>query len=254
MTIDSLTLGGGTIANADGITRYAIPPTLQLVYANAQHYDYRGRRRSNFTNRPPLSFTLMARFSHPADELGGTAGFGFWNNPLTLTGGGFLAAPNALWFFASSPPNDQYLCQGVPGRGWKAASLRTVRGLLPNLAFLPAAALASALAQLPLMGKPIMAVARRAISAHEKLIGADMRQWHQYSIEWREREAVFMVDTQEILRAPSPPALPLGFVAWIDNQYAIVSEAGKFAFGLVVHPESRWMEIQDLRITHGVQP
>jgi len=44
-------------------------------------------------------------------------------------------------------------------------------------------------------------------------------------------------------------ASPLGLVMWIDNQYAVASETGDFRFGLIPHPEERWMDIQDFSIT-----
>jgi len=35
-------------------------------------------------------------------------------------------------------------------------------------------------------------------------------------------------------------------VLWLDNQYAIASEEGKFKFGMIEHKEERWMEIEAL--------
>jgi hypothetical protein len=35
---------------------------------------------------------------------------------------------------------------------------------------------------------------------------------------------------------------------WIDSQYAVASEKGDFGFGLIAHPEARWMEIEGLSI------
>ena len=36
--------------------------------------------------RPPLRLQVEARSSHGVGELRGTAGFGFWNDPLAMTG------------------------------------------------------------------------------------------------------------------------------------------------------------------------
>lgn len=240
--MQTLEIGGGRVEQRGGITRFVIPPTSNRAYADAQWHDYHGLRRSNFPHRPPRRLSLRARFSHEAEQLGGTAGFGFWNDPFTISGGGILASPGTVWFFAASPPNDQYLCEGVPGRGWKAATLNT--GRWPPLVVAPAALPAILLTRIPGLGRPIMKLARRLIKAHEQLIKVGMAEWHDYEIIWGDEEAIFRVDTAEVLRSPSPPAPPLGFVMWIDNQYAAASEDGNFRFGLISHPEERWMDIQ----------
>jgi hypothetical protein len=245
--MNTLTVGGATIEHNGSLTRFAIPPTTRRAYADAQWYDYRGLRRSKFPHRPPTRLSLRARFSHEAADLGGTAGFGFWNDPFTLSGGGILAAPNALWFFAGSPPNDHYLCEGVPGRGWKAASLNT--GRWPPLLVAPAAVPAVLLTRVPGLGRPIMKLARRMIKAQERMLEVKMIEWHHYELDWDESGAVFRVDGAEVHRAPDPPAIPLGFVMWIDSQYAVASETGDFGFGLIEHPQTRWMEIENLSIT-----
>ncbi len=77
-----------------------------------------------------------------------------------------------------------------------------------------------------------------------------MTDWHNYALEWRADGATFWVDGSEIHRAPAPPTPPLGFVAWIDNQYAVASEQGRFGFGLIAHGEERWMEVENLSHSH----
>ena len=74
-----------------------------------------------------------------------------------------------------------------------------------------------------------------------------MTVWHDYRLEWRESEAIFWVDNQRVLRALFPPTRPLGFVAWLDNQYPIASPQGILRFGTVTtRPE--WFELDSLRI------
>lgn len=243
----TLEIGGGRIERHGDVTRFVIPHTTKRAYADAQWDDYHGLRRPGFPHHPPLRLSLRARFSHEAETLGGTAGFGFWNDPFTISGGGILASPNTVWFFAGSPPNDQYLCDGVPGCGWKAATLNT--GRWPPLLVAPAAVPAILLTRIPGLGRPIMKLARRMIKAHERLIDLKMTEWHDYELTWNEGLAVFRVDAAEVLRSPAPPAPPLGLVMWIDNQYAVASETGDFRFGLIPHPEERWMEIQGFSIT-----
>ncbi|MBI3243728.1 MAG: hypothetical protein HYZ49_15695 [Chloroflexi bacterium] len=242
-------VGGGNVTQQGNITRFAIPSTTQRAYADSQWDDYYDLPRSRFPHRAPVRLSLSARFSHEADRLGGTAGFGFWNNPFSMLSRGLPSSPNVLWFFAASPPNDQYLCDGVPGQGWKAASLNT--GGWPGLVVAPGAAVAILLARLPGLGRPIMKLARRMIRTSERLIEARMTEWHDYAVERRAGEAAFWVDGIEVLRAAAPPAGPLGFVAWVDNQYAIASEEGRFGFGLIGHDQERWMEIEGLTITNN---
>ena len=69
-----------------------------------------------------------------------------------------------------------------------------------------------------------------------------------YEIDWRETEARFRVDGQERLRAPAPGKGPLGFVMWIDNQFAIASEDGHFGFGVQPLAAPQWLEVTDLRL------
>lgn len=242
----TLTVGGGRIEQDGAITRFVIPPTTARAYADAQWYNYRGLRRSKFPHQPPTRLSLRARFSHEAEGIGGTAGFGFWNDPFTLSGGGILASPNTLWFFVASPPNDQCLCDGVPGHGWKAASLNT--GRWPPLLIAPAAIPAVLLTRVPGLGRPIMKLARRMIQASERLLEVKMTEWHRYELSWNEGEAVFRLDGVGVHRAPDPPPVPLGFVMWIDNQYAVASEQGDFRFGLIGHAEERWMEIEEFSL------
>ncbi len=245
-TMHSLELSGGRVEQVGPVTRFAIPPTTARAYADAQWDDYHGLRRGQFPHRPPARLRLRARFSHEAEALGGTAGFGFWNDPFTPSGGGVVAAPNAVWFFAASPPNDMALFDGIPGRGWKAAALHT--GRWPMAILLPAAGVGILLTRVPGLRRIVMRSARKFIKASEQLLPLAMTEWHEYALEWGAAEAVFWVDGGVALRAPAPPAGPLGFVAWVDNQYAVASEAGRFGFGLVAHAEPRWMEVSDLSV------
>jgi hypothetical protein len=95
-----------------------LPVASSAVYSDAQLQDYAGLARRDYPWRPPLHFSIEARFS---SGVHGTAGFGFWNNPLSLRG--VPALPRALWFFWASAPSQMELAQGKPGHGWKAATI-----------------------------------------------------------------------------------------------------------------------------------
>jgi hypothetical protein len=245
-------LGGGEVAYdpAAGRGRLVVPATPPGQYTNAQLDDYhagpagRLRRRVRLADRAPLRLSLRARASHP--EPIGTLGFGFWNEPFSIAGG-VLSTPNVCWFFYASPPSDMALAPGVPGRGWKAATLNT--GRMPGFLLVPAALVAIALTRVPGLGRPIMSLARRFAVAHEALLDdVPLTDWHTYQLDWRPGEARFYVDGRERLRSPAPPAGPLGFVLWIDNQFAIASAGGRFGFGLRPLPEPQWLEVDALRL------
>lgn len=243
--LKTLEAGGGRVVYAGERARLIVPPAAGQAYADAQLDNYHGLRRSRFPNSPPVKMAVRARASHEAPV--GTLGFGFWNDPFSLSGG-VLAAPNVVWFFYASPPSDMALAEGVPGRGWKAATLNT--GRIPSPILAPAAVAAVMLTRLPGLGRPVMSAARRAIQAHEALLeGVPLTAWHKYELEWQRELAVFCVDGVERLRAPAPPRGPLGFVLWIDNQYAIASREGKFGFGMCEVKEEQWLEVEDLEIT-----
>ena len=58
----------------------------------------------------------------------------------------------------------------------------------------------------------------------------DMTEWHEYKMEWRTDEAVFRVDAQEKFRVKNPPNVPLGFVAWVDNNATTMGPGKEFSF------------------------
>jgi hypothetical protein len=236
-------IGGGRVDQAGSCLTLTLPPGSQH-YTDAQMDDYHGAGRRRFPHTAPFSLRLRARASHAAPA--GTLGFGLWNDPFSLSGG-VLAGPNVVWFFYASPPSDMALAEGVPGRGWKAATLNT--GRLPSIVLAPAALAAILLTRVPGLGRPIMTTARRVVQAHEALLDdVPLTEWHSYELDWQPSQALFRVDGVERLRSPAPPRGPLGLVIWIDNQYAIASREGKFRFGLCPASEAQWLEVEDLHM------
>ncbi len=240
--------GGALVRTLSGL-RFVNPALDGSVYCNAQLDDYQGLPRRCFYNRPPLRLRLRARFSHEANELGGTAGFGFWNDPLMMTGWRTPALPRALWFFLAAPPSDMRLAVGTPGWGWKAAVLDalTVRGVLA----LPLAALAAPLMRNPRLFRRLWPWFERSFGiAERQLDGATagpITQWHTYQIDWGVQQTTFLVDGRVVLEAQSPQG-PLGFVAWLDNQWMIVHPQGRLRHGLVAKSAPQWLEIDDLHL------
>ncbi len=222
-------------------TSLSRPPRGSDWLSDAQIDDYHGRDRRALPWQPPVRMSVRARFSHPVDALYGTAGFGFWNNPFVASGA--AVAPNAIWFFFASPPSDMALVRGVPGWGWKAATL--------NGGDVPSAAVAAGNLLLRIPGVERLAVraAASTVRAAERLLDLDATAWHDYVLVWERRLATWSVDGVEVLRSASPPAIPLGFVAWMDNQWAVMRPQGDVGFGLVGVPQRQWLEISHVEIS-----
>jgi len=241
-------IGGGTVeSDAGGVFRLGLP-SVDLGYADAQLDDTAGRPRAEFRHRPPFRMRLRARVSTPRPV--GTLGFGLWNDPFAFSLG-FAGAsrklpawPQALWFFYGSPPNDlAYAEPGVPD-GWKAASLRSPRG--PGLTV--AAGAVGLMALRPFRKIQGWAV-RKALSfirASEVRIDVQLAEWHAYELTWTQAGAEFRVDGATVLRVAQPPDPPLGFVAWIDNQYAILSPGAGVRFGVLPVIEPQFLELAEL--------
>lgn len=246
----TLLIGGGQIeGHLPGTVRLLLP-SLSRGYADAQIDDTHRLPRRRFRWRPPLRLTLQARASS-ARPLG-TLGFGFWNDPFTVSfgqGGAerrLPASPRAVWFFYGSSPNDFAFSEGVPGHGWKAMSLAGPP--LPSLLLLPGVAAAVVLSRIPILRRPILRAALATIRARECVLTTGLDEWHTYSIEWRPCEAIFGVDGETLLAVQDPPPPPLGFVAWIDNQYAIASPSRGFGFGVLPTCEPQWLELRDVTL------
>jgi hypothetical protein len=243
-------IGPGSLSVKDSVLHMAIPAIHQGEYADAQIDDYAGRVRSAFPWTPPVRMEVRARSSLPATNregteiLRGTAGFGFWNYPFSVRGD-LLMLPEAIWFFYASPPSNMALVPGVPGWGWKAQIIHSMRpGAL--LAAVPMA-LTTGWARVTGHTDQAGRWLKRLSGACEALVPVAMTDWHTYTLEWRKDRARFWVDDSEILRVLDPPTRQLGFVAWLDNQYAIVSPRGIFRFGTVSSgPE--WFELDSITI------
>jgi hypothetical protein len=246
-------LGGGQVASADSLLRLSFEAATEDTYTDAQIDDYDAPGR-HFSWRPPLRMDVRARASNPAAHpkgtggrfaLVGTAGFGFWNLPFNPYGKIFRL-PEAVWFFYASPPSQMQLVPGSPGWGWKAQVVHTQR-LGALAAGLPTLA---SVAWARFTGNQIPAAqwVQRFSGTQESILDADLTTWHEYRLEWERTAARFWVDDTLVFTAPNPPRGPLGFVAWIDNQYAIATPRGHFHFG-ALNAGPQWLEIDSLSIT-----
>ena len=247
-------VGASALEPTGSTLRFVIADTTSRRYSDAQVDDYQGLPRRRFPWRPPLRLTVRARFSHPAGQLRGTAGFGFWNDPFMMTGARFPTLPRALWFFYGSPPSNMKLDLQTPGHGWKAATIDALRPAALLLA--PLAPLAVLLMNLRPLYRALWPPIQRALNVREATVEAEtcgepsrtMTGWHTYIIEWGTERARFSVDGKAVLEdAPSPQGA-LGFVTWLDNQYMVVTPWGRLRWGLLEAPGRQWMEVDSLTI------
>ncbi len=238
----SFTVGSGQIHGEDGRWRLHLPATERHTYSDAQLHDYAGLPRNAYPWRPPLAFSIRARLS---PQLRGTAGFGFWNNPLPPRRG-LPALPQAAWFLFASPPSAMELAQDVPGHGWKAATIDA--GRRQALLWAPAAPLVLLLCRRPAWRRAIWPRVQRALAVSEARLQLDHTDWHTYQLIWLRDRVVFGVDGHELLVTDSAPRGPLGLVIWVDNQWARVTPDGSFGWGLLDAAEPQWLECEDLRI------
>jgi hypothetical protein len=248
--LNRLELGGGEIILTPGAPIRMTIPAIPQGYADAQLDDYHTRPRARFPWSPPLRFSLRARASHPQPM--GTLGFGFWNDPFTLSlGQGGAArrlpsAPQTVWFFYGSPPNHFSFAPGIEGHGFKAMAMRSPA--IPSLVLAPLAAAGFMLAQIPILRRPVLRTALRRVQSAEVMLQVQLDEWHHYAIQWLQDHVRFEVDGQLVLQSEITVPSPLGFVTWIDNQYAVASPEKGFRFGVIPTDHPQWLEISELEI------
>ena len=251
--------------DADGL-RLSNQDATSNAYTNAQIDDYQGLARGDFLWKPPLRFTIRARFSHPGAHehphkmltlspgprtthyalpprpLLGTTGFGFWNDPFLMTGRRMPALPRAIWFFYAAPPSNMKLDLNTPGWGWKAATIDAARW--PFLALAPTAPVAMPLMRVRSLYRRLWPIGQRAIGVCEQALATSMADWHVYTIDWGRNVARFFVDGAPVFTCETPPRGPLGLVIWIDNQFMRVTPWGDFGYGVIDRPgrQSLWVD------------
>jgi hypothetical protein len=242
-------VGAGMLEPTGSSLCFVVADASSRRYSDAQIDDYQGLPRRRFRWRPPLRLTVRARFSHPAGELRGTAGFGFWNDPFLMTGARAPTLPRAVWFFYGSPPSNMKLDLHTPGRGWKAATIDVLRPAALLLA--PLAPLAVLLMNFRPLYRALWPPIQRALNVREVPVKVDVTEWHTYAIEWGTERTGFSVDGVSVLRDAPSPRGPLGFVMWLDNQYMVVTPRGRLGWGLLDVPGRQWIEVDRLAIELG---
>lgn len=239
--------------------RLALSPHAELGrYADAQLDDTHGRGRSDYRWQPTAThsvrLTLRARFSHPAEQFSGTAGFGFWNAPFGDPSVPWPSLPQATWFFLASPHCDLPLAplqtdgSFAPGHGWFANTLDATR---------PRALALAPLALPTLLANRFTAVRRRwwpfvrqqLRLSFQPFPELDITKWHTYRLDWRRENCTFWVDGSPVLLTPHSPQGPLGFVCWLDNQYLVLTGHGRVRWGTAPITTPQHLDLTDLTIT-----
>jgi hypothetical protein len=248
--LDALELGGGRVAvEVNGISVMRIP-ARSSGYANAQLDDHRALSRNQFPWHAPTTMRLQARASRPSPL--GTLGFGLWNDPFSLALGQAGAArklpvtPQAAWFFYGSRPNDIALSPPNPGWGWKAQALTSPS--IPGWILAAPAVAAYLASRLAFIRGPVMRLALGTLTSAELELQTPLDEWHTYELRWSSAGSAFMVDDVIVLETSVSPRGPLGFVTWIDNQYAVASPAGGLRFGVIPTENDQSLEIRDLEL------
>lgn len=242
------TAGSGRTEDEGGGLRLLLDAGPDTTYSDAQITDY-DPARPRFVFRPPLRLSLRAGFSGPPGGLRGTAGFGFWNHPF-VPGQRSFRLPQALWFFYCAPPSHMPLALDVPGQGWKAATFNARRW--PFLALLPAAPVGFLLMRLQPFYRRLWPVGQWALGVSEALLDPVLLAGpHDYTLDWTAEGARFAVDGLTVLETERVPPGPLGFIAWVDNQYAVVTPQGRFGGGLVALAAQQSLLVEQVTITRG---
>jgi hypothetical protein len=242
------TIGTGALEHAGHTLRCVLRPNPARRYSDAQITDYKGLPRRKFPWSPPLRMTVHAWSSHSVHHLNGTAGFGFWNEPFVPVSTSLPRLPRVVWFFFGSPPNNMALALDVPGYGWKAATLDASRW--PFWALAPLAPIGFLLMRYPALYRHLWPLGQRALGTSEALLPVDLIDPHTYELDWLPDRVVWRVDEQTVHESPHSPRGPLGFIAWMDNQYAVVTPQGRFRFGLIPIDQEQALVLDRIEIIH----
>lgn len=238
-------VGTGRVRHAPGTLRMILHPGA-TTYSNAQIADYT-YTDFNFRWQPPLRLTVTGWASGAGDMLHGTAGFGFWNHPFSPDAHRLPRLPRAIWWFFASQPSDMALAYGVEGHGWKAATIDSTRPAAWSL--MPLALPAALLMRSPGMYARIFPTIQRRLKIAEHLLDpALLAARHTYTLDWRTDGARFALDGETVFHAPYAPAGRAGFVAWMDNRYAIVTPQGRFGFGLAPVEREQALTLEQVTI------
>ncbi len=238
----ALQQGSGQILLTEHGMRLLTVAASHSRYSNAQFDDYTNLRRTELPWKPPLRLHLTARFPTP---IHGTAGFGFWNSPISPLGS-WPELPAVAWFLFTSSPSNITPDLSTPGHGWKASTLAL--NTRSAWAWAPAAPFVFLNARFPSLHAHLWPRIQRALRVAERDLGTPDPEWRDYCIEWQTDHIRFLIDGTSVLEHDQAPTGPLGFVAWIDTQWMVATPRGEFGWGLLDVPEAQYIDIRQIQI------
>jgi hypothetical protein len=241
--------GNGSVYRRPGTLHLALQADeTNSTYHNAQITEYTPAQK-DFQFRAPLTMKIVAYGSLHPNNMRGTAGFGFWNHPFSPDQKGW-GLPQTLWFFFSSKESNMALAKGVEGNGWKAATMDAKRGLARLL--LPLAPIAVLLMRVKALYNALYPIGQGALGIQEVRLESELlTALHTYEIDWRKDGATFRVDGEVVHETSHAPQGALGFIAWIDNQFAVVTPQGNFQMGLVPVEKVQSLVIESIEISES---
>jgi len=247
----TLSQGASITQTEPGRIRLGIPAGSKGHYRLAQIDDYRVFARRKFIWEAPVELDLVARAS--SKSLPGTWGFGFWNDPFSLVLPGAARAlriptlPNTAWFFFASQENYLSIRDDLPANGNLAAVFRSASW--PGTFSVLAIPLLPSILVRPL-ARWLRGVGQKFIQEKSTSLLINPDEPHHYRLKWETSLIRFWVNNELVLESAIVPRGPLGFLAWIDNQYAAYLPDGRIKYGTLVNSEATWIEIQKLQINH----
>jgi len=141
----------------------------------------------------------------------------------------------------------------VPGTGFKCAVFDA--GNWAFFSLLPFAPIGALLMRIPVLHRLLWPLGQRPIGVDEyRLETETLKTPHRYGIAWHRNEVVFEVDRSVVFRTRRVPRGRLGFVAWVDNQYAVVRPQGTLRFGLTRAEQPQHLFIRDIELTSLTLP
>ena len=105
--------------------------------------------------------------------------------------------------------------------------------------------------RMPGVGRLATSAAERVVRGGDLPLTDDLTAWRDYELVWRPDGVTFAVDGVTLGQIGAAPAGPLGFVAWMDNQWAALRDDGTMAGGYLAVAAPQWLDIARIEIEFG---
>ena len=242
--------GGKVIAKANQVWRLEIPKMREGRYVLAQIDDYIHLPRGKFPHQTPINFQLDACVS--GEDLPGTWGFGFWNDPFNLgLGAGGMSRvlpvlPNAAWFFYGSYQNYLSLREDQPAAGFHVKVFSSP--LIPSFMSLLAIPILPLFAW-PAAARLIRRMSKVFVKEEASPLSIRVTEWHTYRLVWHTDKVRFEIDGKNVFKTRVCPRGKMGLVIWIDNQFLRFGPDGKFGFGFLQIRSAQTLNLRNIKLS-----